>query len=43
MAQRKAKSETEKSIPEMVDEVMREEMCQMYKDGKLTAYMAGAC
>ena len=38
MAQRKAKSETEKSIPEMVDDVTREEMRQMYKDGKLTAY-----
>lgn len=38
MAQRKAKSETEKSIPEMADDVTREEMRQMYKDGKLTAY-----
>ena len=26
------------SIPEMADEVTREEMRQMYKDGKLTAY-----
>ena len=38
MARRKTKSEVEKSIPEMVDEVTREEMRQMYKDGKLTAY-----
>lgn len=38
MARRKANSEDEKSIPEMVDEVTREEMRQMYKDGKLTAY-----
>lgn len=38
MKSRIAKTETEKSIPEMVDEVTREEMRQMYKDGKLTAY-----
>ena len=38
MAQHKAKTEAEKSIPEMVDEVTREEMRQMYKDGKLTVY-----
>ncbi len=38
MARRKTKSEPEKSIPEMVDEVTREEMRQMYKNGKLTAY-----
>lgn len=30
--------ESSQSIPEMVDEVTREEMRQMYKDGKLTAY-----
>ena len=35
---RKAKTEAEKSIPEMADEVTREEMRQMYRDGKLTAY-----
>ena len=38
MAWHKANSEDEKSIPEMVDEVTCEEMRQMYKDGKLTAY-----
>ena len=38
MAQRKVKPEDEKSIPEMADDVTREEMRQMYKDGKLTAY-----
>ena len=38
MKSRIAKTETEKSIPGMVDEVTREEMRQMYKDGKLTAY-----
>ena len=38
MARRKVNSETEKSIPEMVDDVTREEMRQMYRDGKLTAY-----
>ena len=38
MKSRIAKTETEKSIPEMVDEVTREEMRQMYTDGKLTAY-----
>ena len=38
MARRKAKTDAEKSITEMVDEVTREEMRQMYKDGKLTAY-----
>lgn len=38
MARCKANSEAEKSIPEMVDEVTREEMRHMYKDGKLTAY-----
>lgn len=38
MARRKANSEAEKSIPEMVDEVTCEEMRQMYTDGKLTAY-----
>ena len=30
--------ESEQSIPEMVDDVAREEMRQMYKDGKLTPY-----
>ena len=38
MAQRKVKPEDEKSISEMADDVTREEMRQMYKDGKLTAY-----
>lgn len=38
MARCKANSEAEKSIPEMVDDVMHEEMRQIYKDGKLTAY-----
>jgi len=38
MAHRKEKAEAEKSIPEMADEVTREEMRQMYRDGKLTAY-----
>ena len=38
MVRRKVKTKDEKSIPEMVDEVMREEMRQMYADGKLTAY-----
>ena len=37
MARRK-KTAAEKSIHEMVDEVTCEEMRQMYKDGKLTAY-----
>lgn len=30
--------ESSQSIPEMVDDVMREEMRQMYKDGNLTSY-----
>ena len=38
MARRKAKTDAEKSITEMVDEATREEMRQMYRDGKLTAY-----
>ena len=38
MVQRKVKTEDEKSITEMVDEATREEMRQMYRDGKLTAY-----
>ena len=38
MARRKVKAEAEKSIPELADEVTREEMRQMYRDGKLTAY-----
>ena len=38
MARRKTKTEDEKTIPEMADEVTREEMRQMYKGGKLTAY-----
>ena len=38
MAHRKEKAEAEKSIPEMADEVTREEMRQMYRGGKLTAY-----
>ena len=38
MARRKAKTDAEKSITEMADDVTREEMRQMYADGKLTAY-----
>ena len=38
MARCKVKTEVEKSIPEMADDVTREEMRRMYKDGKLTAY-----
>ena len=38
MVRYKVKTETEKSILEMVDDVTREEMRQMYKNGKLTAY-----
>lgn len=38
MVRCKVKTEDEKSIPEMVDYVMREEMRQMYADGKLIAY-----
>ena len=38
MARCKVKTEAEKSIPEMADDVAREEMRQMYKGGKLTAY-----
>jgi hypothetical protein len=38
MAHRKEKAEAEKSIPEMADEVTREEMRQMYRDSNLTAY-----
>jgi len=30
--------ETEQSIPEMVDDLAREEMHRMYRDGKLTPY-----
>ena len=41
MARRKAKSEDEKTIDEMADDVTREEMRQMYKGGKLTAF--GRC
>ena len=38
MKRRIAKTEDEKSIPEMAGDVMREEMRQIYKDGKLTEY-----
>ena len=38
MPRRTPTPESEQSIPEMVDEVTREEMRLMYKDGKLTAY-----
>ena len=38
MPRRKVKTESSQSIPEMADEVTREEMRLMYKDGKLTAY-----
>ena len=38
MARRKAKAECEKSIPEMADELARETVRGMYKDGKLTPY-----
>ena len=37
MKSRKAKSDNEKSIPEMADEVTRATVRGMYKDGKLTA------
>ena len=36
MARRKAKTEDEKSIPEMADESARETVRGMCKDGKLT-------
>ena len=36
MARRKAKTEKEKSIPEIADELARETVRGMYKDGKLT-------
>lgn len=35
---RRTPPESEQSIPEMVEDVTREEMRQMYKDGKLTPY-----
>ena len=38
MPRRTPKPESEQSIPEMVDDVTREEMCRMYKDGTLTPY-----
>ena len=37
MARRKAKTEDEKTIPEIADEVARKTVRGMYKDGKLTA------
>lgn len=37
MARRKVKTEDEKSIPEMTDEVTRATMREMGKDGRLTA------
>jgi len=36
MARRKAKTEDEKTIPEMADALARKTMCGMCKDGKLT-------
>ncbi len=36
MARRKAKSEEEKSIPEIADELARETVRGIYKDHKLT-------
>jgi len=38
MPPRTKKTEEEKSIPEMAEDVARVEMGLMYKDGKLTAY-----
>ena len=38
MVRRKVKTEAEKSIPEMVDELTRQEIATWFKDGKLTAY-----
>ena len=38
MPRRNKSPESAQSIPEMADEVTREEMRLMYKDGKLTAY-----
>ena len=38
MIRYKVTTESEQSIPEMVAELTREEMRQMYKDGKLTPY-----
>ncbi len=38
MPRRTKKTEDEKTIPEMAEDVARVEMSLMYKDGKLTAY-----
>jgi len=38
MPRRMKKTEDEKSIPEMAEDVARVEMSLMYKDGKRTAY-----
>ena len=38
MPRRQTKPESEQSIPEMVEDISREEMRRWYKDGKLTAY-----
>ena len=38
MPRRTKKPEDEQSIPEMVDDLSREEARRMYKGGKLTAY-----
>ena len=37
MARRKVKTDAEKSIPEMADEVTRMTMCEVCRGGKLTA------
>ena len=38
MSRRTPSPESSQSIPKMADDVTREEMRQMYRDGKLTAY-----
>ncbi|MBP5545366.1 MAG: hypothetical protein ILM98_14940 [Kiritimatiellae bacterium] len=38
MPRRKPNPESEQSIPEMVDELTRQEIATWYKDGKLTPH-----
>ena len=38
MARRKVKIESSQSIPEIVDELTRQEIATWYKDGKLTPH-----
>ena len=38
MVRHKAKADAEKSIPEMVDELTRQEIATWYKGGKLTPH-----